>query len=146
MIFGNPKGGTALMQDRQSTEIDLPLKALVWEDSDGKAWVTYNDPNWVAQRHSLGTGSTPAVKAMTALLSAIAQEATSSSCRFRHNHSIEAPMIQHYSDHAANERTFLAWVRTSIAVMGFGFLIERFDIFLSHHSVRSVVPAGGPWP
>jgi putative membrane protein len=40
-------------------------------------------------------------------------------------------MIQHYSDHAANERTFLAWVRTAIAVMGFGFLIERFDIFLA---------------
>lgn len=40
-------------------------------------------------------------------------------------------MIQHYTDHAANERTFLAWVRTAIAVMAFGFLIERFDIFLS---------------
>jgi putative membrane protein len=40
-------------------------------------------------------------------------------------------MIQHYTDHAANERTFLAWVRTAIAVMGFGFLIERFDIFLA---------------
>jgi putative membrane protein len=40
-------------------------------------------------------------------------------------------MIEHYSDHAANERTFLAWVRTAIAVMAFGFLIERFDIFLA---------------
>jgi putative membrane protein len=39
-------------------------------------------------------------------------------------------MIKHYSDHAANERTFLAWVRTAIAVMAFGFLIERFDLFL----------------
>jgi putative membrane protein len=39
-------------------------------------------------------------------------------------------MIKHYTDHAANERTFLAWVRTAIAVMAFGFLIERFDIFL----------------
>jgi putative membrane protein len=39
-------------------------------------------------------------------------------------------MINHYSDHAANERTFLAWVRTAIAVMAFGFLIERFDLFL----------------
>ncbi|MBV8765521.1 MAG: DUF202 domain-containing protein [Hyphomicrobiales bacterium] len=39
-------------------------------------------------------------------------------------------MITHYSDHAANERTFLAWVRTAIAVMAFGFLIERFDLFL----------------
>ncbi len=40
-------------------------------------------------------------------------------------------MIKHYTDHAANERTFLAWIRTAIAVMAFGFLIERFDIFLA---------------
>ena len=39
-------------------------------------------------------------------------------------------MINHYSDHAANERTFLAWVRTAIAVMAFGFLVEKFDLFL----------------
>jgi len=39
-------------------------------------------------------------------------------------------MIRRYSDHAANERTFLAWVRTAIAVMAFGFVIERFDLFL----------------
>ena len=79
VIFGNPQGGTTLMQDRQSAGIDLPLKALVWEDSDGKTWLTYNDPNWIAQRHSLGTISAPAVKAMTGLLSSIAQEATSGS-------------------------------------------------------------------
>lgn len=41
-------------------------------------------------------------------------------------------MIPRYSDHAANERTFLAWVRTAIAVMAFGFLVERFDIFLAY--------------
>jgi len=46
---------------------------------------------------------------------------------FRWGH---ARMIRRYSDHAANERTFLAWVRTAIAVMAFGFLIERFDLFL----------------
>ena len=40
-------------------------------------------------------------------------------------------MIQRYSDHAANERTFLAWVRTSIAIMAFGFLVEKFDLFLA---------------
>lgn len=40
-------------------------------------------------------------------------------------------MIEHYTDHAANERTFLAWVRTAIAVMAFGFLVERFDLFLA---------------
>jgi putative membrane protein len=39
-------------------------------------------------------------------------------------------MIEHYSDHAANERTFLAWVRTAIAIMAFGFVVEKFDLFL----------------
>ena len=39
-------------------------------------------------------------------------------------------MIEHYSDHAANERTFLAWVRTAIAIMAFGFLVQKFDLFL----------------
>ena len=76
VIFGNPKGGTALMQDRQSSGIDLPLKALVWEDADGKAWLTYNDPTWVAKRHGLGAVSESAVKAMAGLLATIAQEAT----------------------------------------------------------------------
>lgn len=41
-------------------------------------------------------------------------------------------MIKHYTDHAANERTYLAWIRTAIAVMAFGFLIEKFDLFLSY--------------
>lgn len=76
VIFGDPKGGTALMQDQQSAGIDLPLKVLIWEDADGKAWLTYNDPAWIAGRHGLGTASAAAVKAMAALLSALAQEAT----------------------------------------------------------------------
>ncbi len=41
-------------------------------------------------------------------------------------------MIKHYTDHSANERTYLAWIRTSIAIMAFGFLIEKFDIFVSY--------------
>lgn len=45
-------------------------------------------------------------------------------------------MIKRYSDHSANERTFLAWVRTAIAIMAFGFLIERFDLFLRFMSLR----------
>ena len=48
----------------------------IWEDADGKAWFTYNDPAWIAQRHGLGAVSAPAVKTMTALLGAITQEAT----------------------------------------------------------------------
>jgi uncharacterized protein (DUF302 family) len=76
VIFGNAKGGTVLMQDRQSAGIDLPLKVLVSEDADGKAWLTYNDPAWIAKRHGLGAASAAAVKAMAELLGAIAQEAT----------------------------------------------------------------------
>ena len=49
-------------------------------------------------------------------------------------------MIKRYSDHAANERTFLAWVRTAIAVMAFGFLIERFGLFLRALHPELVVP------
>jgi putative membrane protein len=56
-------------------------------------------------------------------------------------------MIKRYSDHAANERTFLAWVRTSIAVMAFGFVIERFDLFLRYAAPaiaqRLIAPHGG---
>ncbi len=45
LIFGNAKGGTPLMQSDQAVGIDLPLKALVWEDANGKTWLSYNDPN-----------------------------------------------------------------------------------------------------
>jgi uncharacterized protein (DUF302 family) len=76
VIFGTPKGGTALMQDRQSAGIDLPLKALVWEDADGKVWLSYNDPAWIAQRHGLGAASADAVDAMTRALAAIGAEVT----------------------------------------------------------------------
>jgi uncharacterized protein (DUF302 family) len=76
VIFGNPKGGTALMQDRQSAGIDLPLKALVWEDADGKVMLSYNDPAWIAQRHGLGAASAGAVEAMAKALSVIAAEVT----------------------------------------------------------------------
>jgi putative membrane protein len=55
-------------------------------------------------------------------------------------------MIERYSDHAANERTFLAWVRTAIAVMAFGFLVERFDLFLQiagqSMARRAISPTG----
>jgi uncharacterized protein (DUF302 family) len=76
VIFGNAKGGTLLMQERQTAGIDLPLKALVWEDDAGKAWLTYNDPNWIARRHGLGGASAKAVQAMSGALAAMAKEAT----------------------------------------------------------------------
>ena len=51
LIFGNPQGGTPLMECSQSAGIDLPLKALVWQDAAGQVWVGYNDPVYLAQRH-----------------------------------------------------------------------------------------------
>ncbi len=51
LIFGNPQGGTPLMECAQSAGIDLPLKALVWEDAMGQVWLGYNDPAFLAQRH-----------------------------------------------------------------------------------------------
>ncbi|UCI33393.1 MULTISPECIES: DUF302 domain-containing protein [unclassified Mesorhizobium] len=66
LIFGNPKGGTPLMQDRQLAGIDLPVKALAWEDEQGKVWLSYNDANWIAGRHSLGEASRAAVAAIAA--------------------------------------------------------------------------------
>jgi uncharacterized protein (DUF302 family) len=76
VLFGNPKGGTALMEDQQSAGIDLPLKALVWEGADQKVWLSYNDPKWIALRHGLGTKSAAAVEAMAAALGAMAAEVT----------------------------------------------------------------------
>ena len=72
VIFGNPKGGTAPMQDRQSAGIDLPLKALAWTDADGKTWLSYNDPEWIAQRHGLGEPSAQAVQTMRGALAKLA--------------------------------------------------------------------------
>ena len=51
LIFGSPKGGTPLMQAAPSVAIDLPLKALIAEDADGKVWLTYNDPAYLQSRH-----------------------------------------------------------------------------------------------
>lgn len=53
IIFGNPKGGTPLMQCSQKTGIDLPLKILVWENAQGKVMLGYNDPVWIARRHQV---------------------------------------------------------------------------------------------
>ena len=78
LIFGNAKGGTPLMQSIQSIGIDLPLKALVWQDASGGTWLSYNDPSWLAKRHGLGLEVEAPVSAMTAALSAVAKEATTS--------------------------------------------------------------------
>ena len=53
VIFGNPKAGTPLMLAAPSIAIDLPLKLLVWESADGRAWVSYNSPSYLQSRHNL---------------------------------------------------------------------------------------------
>ena len=53
LIFGNPKAGTPLMLASPSIALDLPLKILVWEDSKGKVWLSYNSPEYLKERHGL---------------------------------------------------------------------------------------------
>jgi uncharacterized protein (DUF302 family) len=77
LIFGNAKGGTPLMQANQTVGIDLPLKALVFEDAAGKVWLSYNEPSWLAKRHGLGAEVDRTVTALAAALNAVATKATS---------------------------------------------------------------------
>jgi uncharacterized protein (DUF302 family) len=78
LIFGNARGGTPLMQSIQIIGIDLPLKALVWQDEAGTTWLSYNDPSWLAKRHGLARETEVAVSAMTAALDTVASAATTS--------------------------------------------------------------------
>ena len=73
LIFGNPQGGTPFMECAQSVGIDLPLKALVWEDASAQVWLGYNDPAWLAQRH--GAASCPAVGGLRKALAGLAEAA-----------------------------------------------------------------------
>ena len=73
LVFGNPQGGTPFMECEQSVGIDLPLKALVWEDAQGQVWLGYNDPAWLATRH--GAAACPAAAAMGKALAGLAEAA-----------------------------------------------------------------------
>ena len=53
IIFGNPKVGSPLMKCQQSVAIDLPQKALIWKDSEGKVWISYNNPRYLKKRHNI---------------------------------------------------------------------------------------------
>jgi uncharacterized protein (DUF302 family) len=75
LIFGNPKGGTPLMQSAPSIGPDLPLKALAWEDAAGRTWLAYNDPQWLAQRHGL-SGRPELVQRMSTVLDQLTDAAT----------------------------------------------------------------------
>jgi uncharacterized protein (DUF302 family) len=76
IIFGNARGGMPLMQASQTAAIDLPLKFLVWQDGTGKTQLSYNEPNWIVQRHNLGV-SAEIIDKLTAALSGIAKKAAS---------------------------------------------------------------------
>ena len=76
LIFGNPRAGTPLMQAAQTIGIDLPLKALVWQDESGQTSLAYNDPKWLAERHDVAAGNERLLAAMTDALVAVARAAT----------------------------------------------------------------------
>jgi uncharacterized protein (DUF302 family) len=78
VIFGSPKGGTLLMQSAQTSGIDLPLKALIWQDAAGATWLSYNDPDWIAKRHGPHHEAEAAIQAMKDALRAVATAATKS--------------------------------------------------------------------
>ena len=64
LIFGDPRAGTPLMNAHPSLAVDLPLKALVWEAADGQVWLSYNSPEYLAERHQLEKAPFKAVDAL----------------------------------------------------------------------------------
>jgi uncharacterized protein (DUF302 family) len=73
LIFGNPKAGTPLMLAAPVAGLDLPLKALVWEDADGRVWIAYNDPQYVVRRHALAATLSANLAAAVPILEQAAQ-------------------------------------------------------------------------
>ena len=68
LIFGNPKGGTPVMIAQPLAAIDLPLKALAWQDTAGKVWLSYNDPQYLKLRHSLSDNVLAPIAGIGALI------------------------------------------------------------------------------
>jgi uncharacterized protein (DUF302 family) len=75
LIFGNARGGTPLMQSAQTAGIDLPLKALAWQDPAGACWISYNDPHWIAARHGIANLESVGAK-LNSVLGAIVSTGT----------------------------------------------------------------------
>jgi uncharacterized protein (DUF302 family) len=72
LIFGNPKGGTPVMLASPSSAIDLPLKILIWEDAQGKVWVTHNSTAYLQERHNLPPELLPNIAVIEALAKTVA--------------------------------------------------------------------------
>ena len=68
LIFGNPRGGTPLMVAAPLSAIDLPLKALAWQDTEGKVWLSYNDPQYLKTRYGLADDVLPPIGAAIGLI------------------------------------------------------------------------------
>lgn len=75
VVFGNPAAGTPLMQAAQTAGVDLPMKALVWQDAEGAVNVSYDDPAWIAVRHELGASAQQAAPLTAAIKGFAAQAA-----------------------------------------------------------------------
>lgn len=73
LIFGNPKGGTPLMLAAPSSAIDLPLKILIWQDAQGKVWVSYNSPEYLQQRHGFPADLLPNIAVVETLAAKTAE-------------------------------------------------------------------------
>jgi len=75
LIFGNPVTGTPLMRSAATAGIDLPLKALAWQDAEGQTWLAYNDPRYITERHSINDQAI-VVEVMSRVLAALSEHAT----------------------------------------------------------------------
>lgn len=74
LVFGNPKGGTPLMAAAPTVAIDLPFKALAWEDAEGKVWLGYNAPSYLKDRHGI-EGKEDSLRALATALDAMTDQA-----------------------------------------------------------------------
>ena len=73
VIFGKPDAGTPLMQAAPTAGIDLPMKALVWQDADGRVWISYNSPQYLQERHGLGVELLPNISVVETLAAKAAE-------------------------------------------------------------------------
>ena len=73
LVFGNPSSGTPLLVASPRSGLDLPLKALAWQDADGKVWVSFNDPEYVVRRHELDEGLAKNIAGARAIIAKAAE-------------------------------------------------------------------------
>jgi len=76
VLFGNPANAAVLLEDEQSVALDLPMRALAWEDENGETWLTYTDVAWLARRHDLGAKSAELLRKMESAMASLARSAT----------------------------------------------------------------------